>query len=355
VLVQVGKKAHKTLKYFTLCMPSNRPLMTAKASIETAIAFTGKVGGNLVVSDNSEDPEKEAYFKTVPEHVLYLPAPGLSGLDNLLNCLAQVKTEFILPMGDDDFIRADDRMSPFDFAALSQGVVGVKPYSEILIGENGIYDAGAFAIEEASPFERMRAYCDKSNGNNATYYSYYRSTYYAGLIRLIAEHHPTKGGYFDWALVLALMAMGRMAADPATIFTYNSGNWGKAANIEVTKRALFRSAGLPEGAENYEALFNFLDCCGFVSCSASPLSPDEKANGRNGAAVIYIRQFLDAVDERPQVYADQRSLIESLRKETLTEDTQPENMIPHALMILDAVKPGLGDTYASFLGFTMGC
>ena len=342
------------MKYFTLCLPSNRPLISAKASIESAIAFTGDVGGYLVVSDNSGDPEKGEYFKTVPDHVLYLPAPGLSGLDNLLNCLAQVKTEFILPMGDDDIIRADVQMSPFDFAALNLGFVGVKPYSEILVAENDIYEAGVFSINDASPLERMRSYCDKSNGNNASYYSYYRSSCYAGLIRLIAEHHPTKGGYFDWALVLALMSMGRMAADPATIFTYNSGNWGKAASIEDTKRALFRSAGLPEGAESYEALFNFLDCCGFVSCSASPLSRDEKAIARNGAALIYIRQFLDVVDESPQVYADQRTLIENLRKETLAEDTRPESIIPHTLMILDAVKPGLAEAYASFLSVTMG-
>ena len=163
LLVQDEKKARKSLKYFTLCLPSNRPLVEAKASIDSAIAFTGKAGGFLVISDNSGDPEKETHFKTVPNHVLYLTAPGMSGLDNLLNCLAHVKTPFILPMGDDDIIRADDQMSPFDFAALDSDFIGVKPYSEILIAENGIFDAGVFSIDDALPLERMRAYCDNKN------------------------------------------------------------------------------------------------------------------------------------------------------------------------------------------------
>ena len=327
------QKAFKALKYFTICLPSHRPLSTSKSSIDSAIDFVGKTGGSLIVSDNSGDPQKLAHYKTVPEHVLYLEAPGISGLDNLLNCLAQVKTEFILPMGDDDFIRTAPQLSRFDFSTLDKHFVGVKPMTEIFNEELGIFPIGIFSIDDASPLERMRTYCDKSNGNNASYYSYYRTSCFDGLYRLMADHHPTKGGYTDWAMVLSLMAMGQMAEDPSTVFSYNVVNWGNAESIDESRRTLFRNAQLPAGAEKFESLFNFLDCCGFVSCKASPLTLVEKANARNGAALLYIRQFLDDVDRNPSDYADQSSLIEALRKETFAEDTSPESMIPYALMI----------------------
>jgi hypothetical protein len=342
------------LRYYTICLPSNRPLKESRTAIDSAIAFTAATGGYLVISDNSADPAKPETYAQLPDHVTYLCAPGLSAMDNLLNCLNAITTDFVLPMGDDDMIRQQTGLPPFDFARLDPRFVGVKPQTEISVPTHGIVATSLFHIDDASPKDRMTAYARKSSGSNASYYSYFRTACFRGLISLVAEAHPTKGGYIDWALVISLMAMGKMADDPSTVFTYNAGYWGHADGIREGRKNLFLKAHLPEGAERFDALFNFLDCCAFVSGPVSPLTRPEKADARQGAALIYLRQFFDRVDADPESFADYRPAMQALRQESKAMDTQPENMIPHVLMLVEMIRPGLAEAYARFLAKTMG-
>jgi hypothetical protein len=55
----------------SICMPSNRPLTTSRAAIESALAYAGKTGAKLIVSDNSRDPEKQAFLQNRSADLVY--------------------------------------------------------------------------------------------------------------------------------------------------------------------------------------------------------------------------------------------------------------------------------------------
>jgi hypothetical protein len=334
------------LAHFTICIPSNRPLKTSRASIESAIAFAAATGGHLVIADNSGDPEKALWLADCPAHVTYRRSDARSALENLISTFDDVTTEFMLLLGDDDLIEL--RAGPFDFASLPGDYVAVRPRIDLWTQAAGIVKSTCFALESDDVVIRMSDYLRLSDGDNATYYSFFRSSVYMEIFRLIARSHPTCGDYIDWTVVMAMAAAGKFASDGGTVVTYNIANWASSASILEQRKRLFYQAGLPEKAMDYEALLGFLDCYGLVTLIHADMSEKDRLAATYGAAILYLKEFLQQVDHNPDIYADASAFIDLMRQETMNPDTDPESLLPFVLAIIEQIAPGLCDAYLRF-------
>jgi hypothetical protein len=334
------------LAHFTICIPSNRPLKTSRASIESAIAYTAATGGHLVIADNSGDPEKALWLADMPAHVTVRRSHAHTALENLVTTFDDVTTEFMLLLGDDDLIEL--KGAAIDFASLAGDHVAVRPQIDLWSQDSGVVKSTRFALDSPDVVTRMSDYLRLSDGDNATYYSFFRSAVYMDLFRLIARSHPTRGDYMDWTVVMAMAFAGKFASDNGTVVTYNVANWASGASILEQRKRLFYQAGLPEKAMDYEALLGFLDCYGFVTRIHADVSDRDRLAATYGAAIFYLKDFLQQVENNPAPYGDTMPFIDLLRQETANPDTDPESLLPYALAIIEQVVPGLCDAYLRF-------
>ncbi len=334
------------MAYFTICIPSNRPLTTSRASIESAIAYAAAAGGRLVIADNSGDPQKALWLADCPAHVIYRCSDARSALENLMTTFDDVTTEFMLLLGDDDLIEL--RGAAVDFASLPGDHVAVRPQIDLWTQSAGVVKSTLFALESPDVVTRMSDYLRLSNGDNATYYSFFRSAVYMDLFRLIARSHPTRGDYMDWTVVMAMAFAGKFASDSGTVVSYNAANWTSGPSILEQRKRLFYQAGLPEKAMDYEALLGFLDCYGFVTLIHADVSEKDRLAATYGAAILYLKHFLQQVERAPELYADRAAFIDLMREKTTNPDINPETLLPYALAIIDQVVPGLCNAYLRF-------
>ncbi len=327
----------------TLCMPSNRDLRNSESAIETALIYAQKRNCRLIVSDNSGDPEKRARYENSSPTLTYVVPDSGGGLQNMAHALSRVDTPFLMPMGDDDEIYGLDDRPEFDFSALPEDVIGVRPQTAIWTNEKGVHRTDRFSIIAGDAGERILEYNQKATGNNALYYSSYRSGLFMDLFSLFAESHPTHGGYCDWALSFALCAAGKFLYDPSTIYRYDLGRWARTAGIEAANASLYRQAGLPDTAERFSALLRFIDTHVFLI--SMPLSDSQRQNAQMTNARIALRTFLQDVANATDQYDPEVVYLAELIGETpdLTSAFQI------SLLITDRLQEGLAAKYVRFV------
>ncbi len=328
----------------TLCMPSNRDLRHSRSSIDTALIYADKMDCQLVVSDNSGDPEKHAYYKNFSPRLTYLVAAAQDALGNMLSALACVETPFVMPMGDDDEIYGLDDRPPFDLSTLPENAIGVRPQTFIWTNEKGVHRVDRFSIAADIAGSRILEYNEKARGNNALYYSIFRSDLFRRLFTFFAQSHPTRGAYCDWAFTLAFCAAGRILYDDSTIYRYDLGRWAERKSLEATKRTLFTQAGLPDNAESFSALLQYIDVHVFLTWSGLPLSEDQRQNALLANAHLALGAFVREVEKAQENYDPE--IVYLAGRIGQTRDLSSAFQI--ALLITDRVQPGLGERYVRF-------
>lgn len=326
----------------TLCMPSNRDLRHSAGAIETALIYADKRDCRLIISDNSGDPRKRAHYENSHPRLTYVVPDGDNGLQNMISALSKVETPFLMPMGDDDEIYGLDDEQPLDLSALPGDVIGVRPQTFIWTNEKGVQHVDRFSITADDAGARLLEYNGKANGNNAFYYSVYRSDIFKGLFSLFSQAHPTHGGYCDWALSFALCAAGKFLFDASTIYRYDLGRWASHRGLEEAKASLYRQAGLPDTAEHFSALLRFLDIHIFLI--SLPLSDAERRNAQmtNGRL---LRTFLQEVTKAPDRYDPEVVYLAELAGQTPDLDTA----FQISLLIIDRLQTGLAEKYVRFV------
>lgn len=327
----------------TLCMPSNRDLRQSRGAIETALIYADKLDCQLVVSDNSGDLEKHAYFSNLSPRLIYLVAAAEDALGNMLSALACVETPFLMPMGDDDEIYGLDDRPPFDLSTLPENAIGVRPQTFIWTNEKGVRRVDRFSITAETAGDRMLEYNEKARGNNALYYSIYRSDLFRRLFTFFAQSHPTRGAYCDWAFTLAFCAAGQILYDESTIYRYDLGRWAESKSLEATKRRLFTQAGLPDNAESFSALLQCIDVHVFLTWSGLPLSEDQRQNALMANA-RFLGGFLREIEKAPANYDPEVVYLAGLIGQT--RDVSSAFQI--AILITDRLQPGLAERYVRF-------
>jgi len=328
----------------SISMPSNRNLQNARAAIETALIYAEKADCRLIVSDNSGDAAKRAYFENRSDRLTYVVPEGDDSAVNMLNALSHVETPFVMPMGDDDEIYLLDGIQRPSLGDLPKDTIGIRPRSYAWSATQGVQQVDRFTLSADDAGARVLEYNAKARGNNCTYYSTYRTDIFRGLTTLFQKAHPTRGGYCDWALSFAFAAAGKFAYDPATIYRYDLGNWTGREGVEASKARLFRQAGLPEEAEKFFPMLRFVDTHVFLMWAGLRLSEQERQGAQMTNARIALGTFIKDVGAAPLSYGDEVVYLTKLIQET--PDVASAFQI--ATLILDRLLPGLSSRYVDF-------
>lgn len=329
----------------SICMPSNRNFADSREAIESALAYCDARDALLIVSDNSGDPEKHAHWKSGFPRLTYFHSPGISSSDNMLQALDAASTPFILNMGDDDALYCDVTQPAVDLAKLSFDYVGVLPLSETFSKTLSAVQRKTFALKQEEPIDRIYAYISAARGNNSLYYSIFRRDIYSALTHFFLSSHPTRGGYSDWAVALAMVSYGKMEQDTNTIFRYNLGNWDTNEKIAKSTAEIYRNAGLPEEAQNYERLLIFLDLFIFATRVGTPLSHEARQKLGRDLVNRMFTAFITEMSNSPEKFD---STVRYLATMALDEpDSFTRFQI--GLMMADRIQPGLKDRYVTFL------
>lgn len=326
----------------SICMPSNRDLSRSRASIESALAYAERVGAQLIVSDNSGDPEKRAFFEARSPNLRYIVSPDQGASANWMKALSGADTPFLLPMGDDDEIRFVDGHIPIDLANLPNDIAGVRPTTEIWTAARGVLKTESFTIDGMAADERLAEYNRKAEGNNSIYYSIYRTSLFVPLMRLFVDSHPTNGGYCDWAISLSLFTAGRMLHDPSLVYRYDLGRW--ADNLAEMQISQYRSVGLPEEAGNFFTFLMFLDLHIFSLRRSLPLTPEERRRVFMMNCRVLLADFLRQVRQTPEKYDETVTYIAGL----IGEEQDIDSIIQLSVLLTDCIQPGLKDRYIRF-------
>lgn len=332
------------MSMLSLCMPSNRRLDASQASIESALAYAEATGSRLILSDNSGDAEKRAYFEGRSKHMTYLVPSGTDPVVNMMTALDAVDTEFVMPMGDDDEIYFVEGEEELDLSALPAEFIGVRPQTQIWTRQDGVRQTERFDITGATAADRILEYNQKSRGNNSIYYGMYRASSFVPLLRLFQDAHPTRGGYCDWALCFALLACGKMAFDPSTIYRYDLGRWADRQSMDKSKQSLFENAGLPAEAEKFSALLTFVDLHTFLLARCLPLSVEDRQGALVRNCQIALATFLRRVREEPQQFGETVAHLAQM----IEDDPDINSAFQISVMMTDSIQPGLKDRYVRF-------
>ncbi len=332
------------MSQLSICMPSNRNLKQSRRSIESAIAYAEAVGGRFILSDNSRDPEKRAYFERRSPCLTYVVPDNDDPMFNMMTALSKVETPFLLPMGDDDEVYLLDGETPVDLSTLPADVVGVRPRTQIWKHDAGVTRTERFTIDSPAADERIVEYNQKAKGNNTIYYSIYRTGLFKPLLELFNVSHPTRGGYCDWAICLSLFACGTMVHDPSMVYRYDMGRWAQQKSIDDTKLFLYRMVGLPDSAENFWALLTFVDLYIFLMRGSLPITAQDREKVLMMNCRVALATFVREARANPERF-DETALY---LVELIENETDLKTIFQIALMLTDCVQPGLKERYVRF-------
>lgn len=328
----------------TICMPSNRKLADARAAIDSAVAFCKARDALLVISDNSRDPEKRDYLQAIGAPLVYIESPDASAADNFRICLEAVTTPFLMPMGDDDLLTLIEGATPVDLSELPFDYVGVAPVTHVYSQRAKIGRKKSFEIAGEDPEQRIVDYLQQSDGDNATFYSVFRRDAFLSIYFLFLDWHPTKGAYCDWALMLALLAEGKMGFDPSYEYRYEIERWDTDERVGDAISASYVSAGLPADSAKYEKLFMFLDVFVLALRTGSPLPPQQRQRLGKNLVIILLNNFVLKVANEAENYDGTIRHLASM----ILDEQDSFTQFQLGLLIADRVKPGLKDAYVSF-------
>ncbi|MCD2173295.1 hypothetical protein [Rhizobium sp. C4] len=333
------------MKQLSVCMPSNRGFERSFSSIETALAFCEARDAVLIVSDNSGDAKKAAYWQGRSAHLVYLPDAPVDPIANARNTFLPVETPFLMPMGDDDELFAQDVCPAIDLAALAPDVIGVKPCVELFLDGTDLSVPRVYALDADTPGQRLRQYIDRNEGDNSTFYSIFRTEPYLSLREYFLASHPTRGSYADWQMVMALIVAGRMLLDRSMLFRYNVAAWATPEAVDTNAKHLYTSVGLPENFRDYNSLLRWMDL--FVFASRKGVVPNREA-----LAEVQAGELSDLLDLGLRIAVERAAELHPALAELARKGLQERNPMLkflHGAAVLDCFQPGLKAKYIAFL------
>ena len=329
----------------SICMPSNRTLNKSQDSLEDISQLSKIYNIETVVFDNSLDVGKSDYIENKTSISIYNKNAPLEGVKNWSACMSMARRDFILMIGDDDRV---------NFLSAPEGFIGDLPYSHIGIRpmfipftkKQGILSVESFSTDAETAKERIKQYFSMNNGRNLSFYSIYRRTIFLELMCEFYDLHPTKAGYTDWPLALALVSMGKIKLNTNVIFYYNMDNWTSKEVIRASNEGIYRSAGLPLEAMCIQGALIALDAFALIARKKSPLSAVEKYEASMYAMNLYFDSVIvDLKNNKDMLIADKVKLSLQLLEADSCDDLQK---LIRLLSVVETWIPGLAKKYQDY-------
>lgn len=337
----------------SICIPSHAPLTAARASIESALALLPYGDIEVVVSDNSEDNEKETFFCDMQRPGFrYLRSPFNDGFQNWRHVIDSARGEFIQMLGDDDIITALPGFCTPTLVDLI-GKIGFRPSHAMFSTGRGVHRPTNFAIDGERALDRVQDFLVKNGGSNVTLYSAIRSSVWRDLYAGYLAHHPTRAGFTDWSLTYALLSTAPMSYESNLLYLYNSVNWDSEAKIRASNQRGIEAGGLPPEAEQIQAVMQAVD--GFVAISRadSTVSNDEKLEAGLHIVGAYFRCFIAAMKKRFDAGENSSPKMLKTARIALVATNQLEQLAA-CLMIIELWVPSLREPYQKFFNEVLG-
>lgn len=333
----------------SICMPTRRNFEDSRKAISEALAFAEARDAVVVISDNSGDPAKKAFWDGKSPRIAYHHSTAENAFQNFLASVSAADTPFVLVLGDDDGVAADPAWPGVDLASLPDDFMGVRPLTEVSVTGHGVLRRKDFAIETLTPTDRIREFSQKAGGDNSAFYSVFRREPFRDLLQLFVERHPLKANFIDWAMSLALFAYGRMAYDPGIIYRYNADQWASQEQTKAKNEEIFAAAGLPSYTNLYQPLLMAVDLFVFVARPGTPLSREEALDAVSVTSGDVMNGFINQVIREPGKYP------ERIRYLVQLADAEKDafSRFQLGLVMLEDLKPGLKDAYVEFFRSTM--
>lgn len=248
----------------SVAMPSNRNYALSYGAIYSAENFKLLTKCDLFISDNSRDDSKDGPYEQ--------KSSPCSRTENFLKAFNGTTGDFVLLMNDDDRIIS---IADVDFE-IPADVVGIQPTVEMFSPSAGVLKISSMYNVEAMAQDRLIEWTKVSGGTCHAFFSFWRRDVLGSLLDLWANHHPTKGGYLDWAVTNALISSGKVIRDPSVIYFKDISNWiGDDAAVKKERSRIYAECGY-EGLADHEQIMMAIDSYIFVNRKDSPVAPDER-------------------------------------------------------------------------------
>jgi hypothetical protein len=336
----------------TVCLPSRSNLSEARQTLDSVRHLSGFPGIEVVVSDNSDDATKRTQLQSwASDRFRYLRSEARDVIGNWTHALRHAGGDLACFLSDDDQLVA---LPGFEADRLGVGAqaAGIRPQMALYTEERGLYSFTRFEIPESRAIDRVRAYFERNGGANTTLFSCYRRPLLTDLLEAIDAHHPTRGGYTDWSMVLGLVSSGPLLADHRLLYVYNNRNWASAPDIARNTRRTFADAGLPDDTAQILQPLTALDSFATICRASSAVPADEKIEAAWFAVVTYFDGF--AARLREPAFADS---LDAARREIATavvRDARTHvDKLAACLMVVEAWLPGLAQRYQHYFAATL--
>lgn len=329
----------------SICMPSNRLLMKSKFSIESILRLSNMYDIESIIFDNSLELEKSNYIEGQALATIYNKNAPTGVADNWSACMSAASREFILMVGDDD--RLCLLSDPQDYLHnLHVSDVGVRPIFIPFSGTQGVLSVESFSTDAETAKDRLKQYFSMSNGKNLSFYSIYRKEIFIDLMLEFYDFHPTKAGFTDWSLSLALISMGKIKSNKNIIFYYNMDNWSSNEAIGLSNVGIFKSAGLPLDSMCIQSAFTALDSFALIAREKSPISKAEKYDAAIFAMLTYYNALIVSLKSNTDINISEKvKLALDLIEIDHLSDSQ---RIINLLTVVETWVPGLAKKYQDY-------
>jgi len=339
-------------KPLTVCIPTNRDLNRSKQSIFSAISFSENNQSQLIISDNSKDKNKKKILQDINLPFLKYVSDGPEiAIENWFNAVKNSQSEYTMILSDDDLI-FNIQDEKIDYKELkNNNILGIKPIISCWNREAGIYKNNDFNIEENDPLERMISYRKKSSGDNTTMYSFYDTSILKDLL-IVFMHHPTRGGYTDWAFMQALVSSGKILNDTSKLVVYKNENWfGDKKYIEDQEKKLFVNCGLSDRGHLFSMVFRAIDVFILVLRQSSPIKRLPLIQSAKEALLFYLELFLSLYDKNTNLFlAKERGAISKINL-----DNNIKEILENILEIITVFDEKLKKKYEEFYFKSIDC
>ena len=334
----------------SICMPSNRLLNESRPSIEDISLLSKMYNIESILFDNSRDIQKSKFVEDNSFISVYNKNSPIVGAENSNACISAATRDFILVIGDDD--RVGFLSSPqIMLENLPDSYIGIRPLFIPFSNKSGVTSVEAFSTEAETAKERVSQYFAMNGGKNLSFYSIYKRSIFTDLMEEFYQYHPTKAGYADWPLVLALVSMGKISSNKNFIFYYCIDNWFSNEIAKTSIENIYKSASLPLDALCIQSALTALDAFALIARKKSPISTSEKYDASIFAMSAYYNHLIDALK------SNQNSEINEKVKLSLNlidvHHLSDSQRIINLLTVVETWVPGLAKKYQDYFAQTV--
>jgi hypothetical protein len=235
----------------------------------------------VYISDNSADPEKHRFLKSLasihPDVVLLLNKENIGAFPNFINLLDASKEKSILT-----FTTDDDRVS---FSYIARGIQDLRLNSDVARSAGMLLRIQADGKISEDTSESLSDSLDhrfseffNPNSFNQIFYSPFRRKDIQSWLDFRLEH-PLQGPFFDFLLTLCTLSAGKFLRHREGHYIYFSENWDEPSVNQNSRVRAYEALGLPAAFSLFHDLHFGVECLNFLLGQHSPIKEKDIALG----------------------------------------------------------------------------